>query len=126
MALEAVGEEQEEDAGAQGEGGGEGAEGAGEDLGDGVHAAGAEAGEDPGGDVDEADEGAGRADEGGDLLGAGAAENPPHPNRNQSGFVPIYRDRHGFPYFPWSCAGSLTPVGPCGAFGGPFRLVRLL
>jgi hypothetical protein len=84
VSFEAVGEEEEEDSGAEGECGGEGAEGAGEDFGDGVHAAGAEAWEDACGDVDEADERAGRSDEGGDLLGAWSAENPAYANRNRS------------------------------------------
>ncbi|MGY4276888.1 hypothetical protein ACVILE_003068 [Streptomyces sp. M18.1] len=73
-ALEAVGEQEEQDAGAEGEGRGEGTEGAGEHLGEGVHAAVPEAGEDAGGDVEQAHECAGPADEEGDVLRTGAAQ----------------------------------------------------
>ncbi|GAA1172364.1 hypothetical protein GCM10009654_32000 [Streptomyces hebeiensis] len=79
MPLEAVGEQQQEDAGAQRQRGGERAERAGQDLGEGVHPAVAETGEDTGGDVDQSDGGAGPADQGGHGLGAGTAQQPAYP-----------------------------------------------
>ena len=80
-ALEAVGEEEQQNAGAEGQGGRERAERAGQDFGDGVHAAVPEAGEDARGDVQDAHQGAGSGDEGGDGLGAWPAQYPAHPAR---------------------------------------------
>ncbi|BCL22074.1 hypothetical protein GCM10017668_39170 [Streptomyces tuirus] len=101
-----MGEEEQQHAGAEGQGGREGAECAGQDLGDGVHPAVPEAGEDACGDVQDAHQGAGSADEDGDGLGAWPAQYPARPartgraaaaTRNLARHFLICPDRHRIP-----------------------------
>ncbi|GAA3893565.1 hypothetical protein GCM10023084_53030 [Streptomyces lacrimifluminis] len=93
-------EEQQEDAGAEGERGGERAERAGQYLGDGVHPAVPEAREDSRGDVDQTHERTGPGDDGGDGLGTRTAQYAPYSacsSRNLARHFPIYPDRHRIP-----------------------------
>ncbi|GAA3483777.1 hypothetical protein GCM10018966_083090 [Streptomyces yanii] len=84
MPLEAVGEEQQQDACAQRQRGGEGAEGSWKDFGERVHPAVPEAREHPCGDVDQTDEGAGGADERRYGFGARSAYELAYSIRNRS------------------------------------------
>lgn len=78
-APEAVGEQQQQHAGAERERGRERAERAGQYFGHGVHTAVPEAWKDAGGDVQKTYEGAGSGDEDGDGLGARSVQCTPQP-----------------------------------------------